>query len=147
MDQLKWDLRFLRVAKEVATWSKDPSTKCGAVIVRPDRSVCSVGRNEFPDGMRGDPDRYSNRPMKYSRIIHAEMRAYGFANESVKGYTLYVYPRFCCDRCASHMIQYGIKRIVSTNEIEHRNRHEIELGLSYCRECGVDTQLVDLKEI
>jgi hypothetical protein len=29
----KWDLRFLELAELVASWSKDPSTKVGAVIV------------------------------------------------------------------------------------------------------------------
>lgn len=34
----KWDQRFLELAKVVSTWSKDPSTKTGAVIVRPDKT-------------------------------------------------------------------------------------------------------------
>lgn len=29
----KWDKRFMELAKEVATWSKDRSTGVGAVIV------------------------------------------------------------------------------------------------------------------
>ena len=29
----KWDKRFLEIAHQVATWSKDPSTKVGAIIV------------------------------------------------------------------------------------------------------------------
>ena len=29
----KWDARYLKIAKDVSEWSKDPSTKVGAVIV------------------------------------------------------------------------------------------------------------------
>lgn len=29
----KWNRRFVELAKNVSTWSKDPSTKVGAVIV------------------------------------------------------------------------------------------------------------------
>jgi deoxycytidylate deaminase len=36
-------------------WSKDPSTKVGAVIVRPDLTVASIGYNGFPRGMSDDP--------------------------------------------------------------------------------------------
>ena len=33
MIDLTWDKRFLSVAKEISTWSKDPSKKIGAIIV------------------------------------------------------------------------------------------------------------------
>jgi dCMP deaminase len=44
-----WDLRFLTLAKTVSTWSKDPSTKVGAVIVDKNRRVVSLGYNGFPN--------------------------------------------------------------------------------------------------
>jgi deoxycytidylate deaminase len=39
----KWDQRFMDLAAHVSTWSKDPSTKVGSVIVRLDRTVVSRG--------------------------------------------------------------------------------------------------------
>ena len=33
MNGKKWDKRFLELAKLVGSWSKDPSTQVGAVIV------------------------------------------------------------------------------------------------------------------
>ena len=33
----KWHKRFMEVAELVATWSKDPSPKTGAIVVGPDR--------------------------------------------------------------------------------------------------------------
>jgi dCMP deaminase len=42
-----WDRYFLGVAEAVAQASKDPSTKVGSVIVRPDRTFVSFGYNGF----------------------------------------------------------------------------------------------------
>ncbi len=109
----KWDLRFLDMAKLVASWSKDPSTQTGAVIVRPNRSVASVGFNGFPQKMKDDSDLYANREEKYSRIVHCEMNALEFAQEQTVGYTLYTYPFISCDRCFVHMAQAGITRFVA----------------------------------
>lgn len=35
------------------------------------------------------------------------------ARESLKGYTLYTYPFLSCTRCAVHVIQTGITRVVA----------------------------------
>jgi dCMP deaminase len=112
MKNPKWDLRFLKLAKEVASWSRDPSTQTGAVIVRPNRSVVSVGFNGFPQNMPDLPELYANREEKYSRIVHCEMNAFIFAYGDVQGCTLYTWPFASCDRCAVHMLQAGIKRFV-----------------------------------
>ena len=71
----KWDQRFLDLARHVAGWSKDPSTKVGAVVADDRHQVLSMGYNGFPAGMRDNVDLYEDRPTKYSRIIHAEMNA------------------------------------------------------------------------
>jgi dCMP deaminase len=108
----KWDLRFLALAKLISTWSKDPSTKAGAIIVRPNKSVLSVGFNGFPQKMLDAPELYADREAKYSRVIHCEINALIFANEPLTGCTLYTYPFACCDRCVVQMIQAGIARFV-----------------------------------
>jgi len=109
-----WDQRFLSLAREISTWSKDPSTKTGAVIVRPNRSVCSVGYNGFPMSMRDEARWYADREEKYSRIIHCEMNALLLSQDrNHEGYTLYTYPFISCDRCFVHMVQAGIKRFVA----------------------------------
>ena len=110
---MTWDEFYLGLAKYMSTRSKDPSTKVGAVIVRPDKSVCSVGYNGFPQLMPDDKELYDNREEKYSRIIHGEINALTFAREPVKGYTLYTYPFMPCDRCFVQMAQNGIVRFVS----------------------------------
>ena len=110
----KWDHRFLELAQRVSTWSKDPSTQTGAVIVGPDRGVISVGFNGFPKGMPDDPVLYDNREEKYSRIVHCEINALLYAGRSIpEGSTLYTVPFMSCDRCVVQMLQAGIKRFVA----------------------------------
>lgn len=136
----KWDLRFLELSKHISTWSKDPSTKVGAVIVRPDNTICSVGYNGFPARMEDKSIWYKNREEKYSRIIHGEINALTHTTESLKGYTLYTTPFACCDRCAVIMIGVGITTFVHPRlpkELEERWGKSLEKTLSYYRDCGV----------
>lgn len=107
-----WDSYFLELSRLVSTKSKDPSTKCGCVIVRKDKSIASTGFNGFPKGCDDSPELYNNRSEKYQRIIHSEPNAIILAGEKLTGYTLYVWPMPPCDRCACLIIQAGIKRIV-----------------------------------
>lgn len=117
--QSNWDLRFLEMAKLVASWSKDPSTKTGAVIVAFNKSIVSVGFNGFPMGMSDDDDLYANREEKYSRIVHCEVNALIFADRAaLMGATLYTYPFMSCDRCVVQMLQAGIYRFVAPKATE-----------------------------
>lgn len=110
---MMWDQRFLNLAAEVGSWSKDPSTKTGCVIVRPDRTIASVGYNGFPRGVRDDSDRLNDRPTKYQMVVHAEVNAVLSAHGSVGGCTLYSHPWPPCASCAGVIIQSGIKKVVS----------------------------------
>lgn len=117
----KWDKRFLELARHISLWSRDPSTKTGAVIVRPNKSVCSVGFNGFPQGMSDDPKLYESREEKYSRIVHCEMNALLFSRDADhKGYTLYTWPFISCDNCFKHMIQSGVERFVAPAATEEQ---------------------------
>jgi dCMP deaminase len=139
MKTLKWDIRFLQMARLVSTFSKDPSTQTGAVIVRPDRTVCSVGFNGFPMDMPDKPEWYNDREEKYSRIIHCEMNALLHAREPVKGYTLYNWAAACCDRCVVHMVQAGIKTFVNplpTEDMLSRWGPAFEKTKRYIADCG-----------
>jgi len=112
----EWNRKFLELAAHVAQWSKDPSTKVGAVIVRPDRTITSVGYNGFPRGVADNEARYANRETKYGMVVHAEINAILNAKEDMAGHSIYVYPPFItpptCDRCAVAVIQSGIKEVV-----------------------------------
>ena len=118
MKSKQWDEKFLDLAELIGSWSKDPSTKVGAVIVRPDKTVASVGYNGFPRGMNDHPPLYADRDVKMTRIIHAEMNAILHAREPLTGYTLYTHPFLTCDRCAVHVVQAGIVRVCAPNTPE-----------------------------
>lgn len=109
----KWDFRFLDLANTIARWSKYPSTQTGAIIVRPDKTIASIGYNGFARGCDDHPTFYEDREEKLGRIIHAEMNAILSAREPLHGYTLYNSTFLTCDRCAVHAIQAGIRRVVA----------------------------------
>lgn len=108
-----WDIRFAQLTKLISLWSKDPSTKVGAVIVRPDRTIVSTGYNGFPRGVPDLPEMYDDRSIKYKVVKHAEVNALHMASENLKDCTIYVYPLPPCSQCAGDIIQKGIKRVVA----------------------------------
>ncbi len=107
-----WDRRLLDLARFVAAWSKDPSTRVGAVIADGKR-VVSLGFNGFPAGCDDAADLYADRETKYRRVVHAELNALLFAGRDVRGCTLYTWPFAPCPRCAGAVIQAGIWRVVA----------------------------------
>jgi len=126
LHNLKWDYRFLELAKLISTWSKDPSTQVGAVITDENRHVVSMGYNGFPRGV-DDDIRLQTREQKLKLIVHAEQNALLFANQKLEGCTIYTYPFMPCSTCAGQIIQVGITRVVSfksntTNWVEHFNQ-------------------------
>jgi dCMP deaminase len=108
---IKWQGRFIKLAEEVSTWSKDPSSQVGAVIVRPDRTIASIGFNGFPRGVDDGHERIANRDTKLLFTIHAEMNAILSAKEPLNGYSLFVWPFQPCAHCAASIIQAGIKDV------------------------------------
>jgi dCMP deaminase len=116
---MKWNNRFLDLAKHVAGWSKDPSSAVGAVIVRPDRTICSVGFNGFPRGVEDSADRLYDRKYKLLFTVHAETNAILSAKEDLKGYSIYVWPYQPCAHCMANIIQSGITSVYCPeNKIE-----------------------------
>ena len=83
----KWDKRFLDLAKHIATWSKDPSTQVGCVVVGPDREIRSTGFNGLPRGIEDTDERLNNREIKYPMICHAEENAIMHAARTCLLYT------------------------------------------------------------
>ena len=140
MNMDKWDKRFIDLAEHISTWSKDPSTKVGAVIVDDDRRIVSVGYNGFPAGVDDHTDRYDDREIKYEMIIHGEINAILFANKDLKGCTLYTWPFQPCSRCASIVVQKGISRVVTLVNKDPRWKKSFDLSAKIFKEA--DTELV-----
>jgi dCMP deaminase len=111
----KWSRRYLDVAKEVATWSKDPSKKIGAIAVGDKGQILSQGYNGFPRGVKDTDNRYDVREEKYKYVVHGEMNCiYNACNSgvSLNGATLYVTGLPVCSECAKGIIQVGINKVV-----------------------------------
>jgi dCMP deaminase len=107
----KWTARFINLAAHVAEWSRDPSSKVGAVIVRPDKSIASIGFNGFARGVEDKPDRLGDRPTRLLYSLHAEMNAILAAKESLQGHSIFVHPFQPCAHCAAAIVQAGIKEV------------------------------------
>lgn len=145
-NHLKWDKRFLELAKMIASWSKDPSTKTGAVIVN-DRRIVSIGFNGLPSGVADLDERYNNRETKYKMIVHCERNAIIFARESLAGYTLYTWPFMSCCPCAGLVINSGITRCVAppcTEEQRKRWGTDFEITETMFKEAGVKLDLIEI---
>ena len=111
----KWDKRFLDLAEHIASWSKDPSKKIGAIAVGAQGQILSQGYNGFPRGISDSSDRYDDRTRKYELVVHAEMNVIynaSYNGVSLNGSTLYVHGLPACSECAKGIIQVGIKRVV-----------------------------------
>lgn len=143
----KWDRRFFDLARLVSTWSKDPSSQVGAVIVDEKNRIVSVGFNGFPMGVADTPERLSTREIKYELIVHAEANAILTAPRSVSGTTIYVYPYLPCSRCAGAIIQSGIKKVIVENRpIPERWLENFNLAKNILTEAGVEVEIVDIDE-
>lgn len=137
-----WDVRFMRVARLVAGWSKDPSTKVGVVLVR-DRKIVATGYNGFPSGI-ADDDRLNDREQKYPLIVHAEMNAILQAGSESRGSTLYCWgPGWVspCQDCVKHLITVGVHSMVyAVTKVEPRWSGEQEAAALTLREANIDVR-------
>jgi len=144
--KLHWHIRFLALAAHVATWSRDPEKKVGSVIVRPDKTIATMGFNGFPRGVDDLPDRYTDRDLKLDMVVHAEMNAILHAREPLHGYTLYVWPFHPCTRCAAAIIQSGIKQVVTVPWVKTTKwAKNIDLASSMLREAGIGIDIIEEK--
>jgi len=140
MNQTKWDVRFLRLAKEISKWSKDPSTQTGAVIT--DRKkLISVGYNGFAQGTKDRKSDYDNRELKYKKVVHCERNAVIFAQRCLDGCTLYTYPFHSCSVCAGMMMQAGISRFVAPvlpQHLKERWEKDFQITFEMYKDKGVE---------
>ena len=143
LDQVKWDNRFLDLCRHVSEWSKDPSTKVGAVITN-GKHIVSLGYNGLPSKIYDDPSILENREQKYKFIIHAEMNAILAAERPIAGSTLYTFPFLPCTNCASMCIQAGISRVVSRPCVDNRWKDRLIESKKMFKRAGIE--VVELYE-
>jgi len=141
----KWDRRYINLAREASVWSKDPSSKIGAVAIGRKGQVLSTGYNGFPRGINDSLTRYQNRELKYKMVVHAEMNAIfnaTYNGVSLDGATMYVYGLPVCSECAKGLIQVGIKRVVIDGEIQDRWKESWKLTEQLFKEANVEWEFI-----
>lgn len=137
-----WEKRFMDLARNISTWSKDNSTKVGAIVVDTEHTILSVGYNGNPRGLRDEVEERNERPLKYMYVVHAEINAIINATRngvSLKNSILYC-TYFPCNECAKAIINSGIKTLVTYEPNFGHERWGKSFRISYemLKECGVN---------
>ena len=148
--QDKWEERFIGMAREVSTWSKDPSRQIGAVAIDANRRVLSMGYNGFPRGISDLPERYEDRSTKYKYVVHAEMNCIYNATHngtSLNNSTLYVWGLPVCSECAKGIIQVGVKEVIwaTDREVTDTWLESMQTTIELFSEAGVKFKCIGAK--
>ena len=150
--ELRWIHRHLEICHLISTWSKDPNTKVGSVIVTQEGKPRSWGYNGIPMGVKDHPDRFK-KPIKYNFFAHAERNAIDLSDSNLTNCIL-----FCthtpCSGCATSIVNNQIQHVFvdSTNgfvgkSFVYRNETSIEChcaSLEMFTEAGVEYFEYDL---
>ena len=140
--------KFLKVGfaycNTARSFSKDPSSKVGAAILRPTGALVSSGWNGFAPGVEDTEARLSNREIKYSLMLHAELNAILTANTDLTGCILFSYPYPPCAHCASVIIKSGITRVISyaPEQIPERWHENFKLAQEIFKEAKVEFEVL-----
>ena len=114
-----WDEIFLRKCYLIATKSKDPRTKIGAILVKDNHQIAE-GYNGLCVGVNDSKERIENRQSKYIWVEHAERNCCFMAAKfgiSTLGTSLYCQGIPCVD-CTRALIQSGVKNICYHKEFQ-----------------------------
>ncbi|MCY4329958.1 MAG: deaminase [Endozoicomonadaceae bacterium] len=146
---LNSDMIYLRMARELAAFSKCVSLHVACLLVK-DGRILSTGVNgtpagwtncseQFPQGKSSAHSLWSN-----AHEIHAELNAVIWAARTgiaIENATAYV-THSPCVQCTKNLIAAGVKRIVYA---ERYDRTEDQQALTqFVRENGIDIQQIPL---
>jgi dCMP deaminase len=117
----EWQEYFIGLAIAASKKSKDGSSKFGAILVRPDKTVASFGFNGFPKRIK-DHDHMLNaktvegRQKKYMRIVHAEANCLNYNRDhDTTGYHMFV-NGLPCEACALRICSTGVDYVYYYND-------------------------------
>lgn len=136
-----WRQRYIDLAAHVSAWSKDPTTKVGAIVIGSNPKHITLGYNGFPPGVDDSWGRLVNRQTKYKYVIHAERNALDNATFDTRGGVLATTLFPCCE-CAKSIISKGIKCVLAPSPPppigEPSWRDDLKLSSEMLREAGVE---------
>lgn len=133
-------------------YSKDRSTKVGALIIGTDNEPLSWGYNGFPRGVNDErPERHDRNREKYKWSEHAERNAIFSAARSghkLLGSRIYSSSLPNCIDCARAIIQAGIKEVYVEAEAvsQPRWKDDWELIKVMYEEAGVKLGIIGTSE-
>lgn len=137
----KWDVRFVNLAQEVASWSKDPVSRVGCVLATDDNRVLSIGYNGLPAGYDDDELATISREEKLRHVIHAELNAVLNANAPVAGCVAYV-THCCCTNCCAVLIQSKVSGVVWVKNEGFEKRYPAEPVINRLNSVGVSVSVM-----
>lgn len=110
---INWNEYFFSLLPAIASKSRDPSTKVGAIIVTTNNEIVSSGFNGFPRGVLDLEERYNVRSTKIEMISHAERNAiYAAARRGIPLDGCRIFVEFWpCNECMKAIIQSGIQQV------------------------------------
>jgi dCMP deaminase len=128
--QKKYDIAYLRMAKEWSTLSYCERRQVGALIVK-DKMIISDGYNGTPTGFENICEDDEGYTKWY--VLHAEANAISkvaSSTQSCEGSTLYI-TMSPCQQCSKLIHQAGIKRLVYHQEYKDNS------GVKFLEKAGV----------
>jgi len=138
--QRKYDIAYLRMAREWAKLSYCNRRQVGALIIK-DRMIVSDGYNGTPSGFENFCEDEEGYTKWY--VLHAEANAIlkmASSTNSSQGGTLYL-TLSPCKECSKLVHQSGIKRLV------YLERYKDDSGLKFLEKAGVELEQISIKEL
>ena len=131
LKQKKYDIAYLKMAKEWAKLSYCHRRQVGALIVK-DKMIISDGYNGTPTGFENVCEDEENNTKWY--VLHAEANAImkvAASTQSCEGATLYI-TLSPCRECSKLIFQSGIKRVVYIVEYKDKT------GVDFLKKSGLE---------
>ena len=129
--QLKYDIAYLRMAREWSKLSYCKRKQVGALIVK-DKMIISDGYNGTPTGFENICEDEEGYTKWY--VLHAEANAISkvaASTQSCKGGTLYI-TMSPCQQCSKLIHQTGISRVV------YNVGYKDDSGIKFLEKAGVE---------
>ena len=137
--QLKYDIAYLKMAREWGKLSHCKRKQVGALIVK--------GRMIISDGFNGTPTGFDNccedeEGVTKWEVLHAEANAIlkvAASTQSASGATLYI-TLSPCTQCSKLIHQAGIKRVV------YAKAYRDTSGINFLEKAGVEIKYLPYEE-
>ncbi len=134
--QRRYDIAYLKMAKEWAKLSHCKRRQVGALIVK-GKMIISDGYNGTPTGFENVCEDDDNTTKWY--VLHAEANAIlkvASSTQSCEGATLYI-TMSPCKECSKLIHQSGIKRLV------YAEAYKDDSGLKFLEKAGIELVNID----